>query len=320
MKIYHFLNGQPPRVLAELQALPAEGLVWVDYVREEAQGWECALEPLVGAAIEPQHVSDSLNATHASFFDGTSAYDMMIFEGLGPRDDAFPLETRVAAFFLFERLLLTVRADDNRSFGIIQQKLDEARIKQPQSVIALTHLVLDTMVDRYLQIREAQGKYYTRMQDELLDPDNPTEDWRSLLQGRREVRKLESLSEDQLEALDAWRRNSCFDWNPQEEVRIRDLSEHVTRVLSHASNIERDVEAAVQLHFASMSHRTNEIVRTLTVVSAVFFPLTLITGIYGMNFDYMPELKWRYGYFIVLGLLAGVGALLLYLFKRRKYF
>ena len=85
-----------------------------------------------------------------------------------------------------------------------------------------------------------------------------------------------------------------------------------------ADAVQRDTEIAVQLHFSSVAHRTNKIVQGLTVLSAIFFPLTLITGIYGMNFEHMPELHWRYGYFMVLGLLAIVaGGLLLY-FKRRR--
>ena len=79
-------------------------------------------------------------------------------------------------------------------------------------------------------------------------------------------------------------------------------------------------EAAVQLHFAVATERTNRVVQTLTVISAIFFPLTLITGLYGMNFQHMPELAWRYGYFIVLGVLLAIGAGLLLLFKRRGYF
>lgn len=320
MEILHLLNGRPPQRLEALQRLPDAGLVWADFVRSQAQGWECWAEPLIGAAIEPQHVTDSHNADHPSFFDGTPAYDMLIFEGLGPKDGSFPLETRTAAFFLFDRMLLTVRAEDNISFDIVKQKLIEGRLKTPANTLLLTHLVLDTMVDRYLRIREPMDRRFTQLQDELLDQNVPVENWRALLMGRREARRLEALSESQLEALDAWRRGSRLDWSGSEEVRIRNLSEHITRVLTHASDQERDIEAAVQLHFASVSHRTNKIVQALTVLSAIFFPLTLITGIYGMNFDNMPELHWQHGYFMVLGLLATVGGVLFYIFKRRGFF
>jgi magnesium transporter len=320
MQILHFVNGDPPRPLTEIGQIPPAGLVWVDFVRDDAHAWECWAEPLIGVPIEPQHVADSHNAAHPSFFDGTPDYDMLIFQGLGPRDDPFPLETRTAAFFMFDRVLLTVRAPDNVSLSIARQKLLDGRIKSLDSVLKLTHLILDTMVDRYLKIREPLDKHFTALQDDLLDPSTKCDDWRALLDGRRVARRLESLSENQMEALDAWRRGTRLDWSPSEEVRMRDLSEHVHRVLDHASGQERDIEAAVQLHFSSVTHRTNQIMQVLTVLSAIFFPLTLIVGIYGMNFENMPELHWHYGYFYALGLLAVVGGGLLIAFKRGGYF
>lgn len=320
MNLYHFPDGQAPRLLPSDAALPEDGIVWADFVRGEALGWECWAEPVAGAPIEVQHVSDALNASHPSFFDGTPDYDMLIFQGLGPRDDPFPIETRTAAFFLFRRVLVTIRAEDNVSFNLLQTRIAEGRIKSAPSVLMLTHLVLDAMVDRFLRIRDRLDQRFTELQDHLLDPDTPKSDWRSLLRGRRVVRVLESLSESQLEALDAWRRNSCLDWSSHDQVRIRDLVEHVSRVLSHASGQERDIEAAVQLHFAIATGRTNRIMQFLTVISAIFFPLTLITGIYGMNFDNMPELHSRYGYYVVLAVLAAVGLGLLYVFRKQRFF
>lgn len=320
MDILHFKTGQPIRQITQDTHLPEEGLVWVDFVREDAANWDCWAEPLIGVPIEPQHVADSLNADHPSFFDGTADYDMLIFQGISAKDDPFPIETRTGAFFLFDRILITVRAPDNISFIEARQKLLDGRLKSPGSILKLAHMILDQMVDRFLKIREPMDRKLTTLQDELLDPSNNMDDWRTLLEGRRVVRQLEALSEDQLEALDAWRRGTRTEWSSSEEVRIRDLSEHIHRVRDHASGQERDVESAVQLHFASVSHRTNRIMRGLTVMSAIFFPLTLITGIYGMNFENMPELHTRHGYFVVLGLIFGLGGGLLYYFRKHGYF
>lgn len=321
MEILHFAEGKNPTQLNNTEQIPEDGLVWVDFVRDDAQHWDCWAEPLIGVPLEPQHVEDSLNPTHPSFFDGTADYDMLVFQGLGPHDGMpVPLETRSSAFFMFDRVLITIHASDNVSIGLARKKLLEGRGKPPDSVMKIAHFVLDTMVDRFLKIREPLDAYFTQLQDDLLDPSSKTDDWRTLLDGRRLVRKLEWLSENQMSALDAWRRGSRCDWTASEEVRIRDLNEHVDRVLDHARDQERDIEAAVQLHFSSVTHQTNKIMQTLTVLSAIFFPLTLITGIYGMNFQNMPELHWEYGYFYALGMLAVIGGGLLYIFKKRGFF
>jgi magnesium/cobalt transport protein CorA len=320
MDIFHMMAGQPPKRVEQLTALPTKGYYWIDLIRDEAADWACTAEPLVGQEINPEHVQDSLNATHASFFDGMPGYDMLIFEGLGPCEDASVIDTRSAAFFMFDRLLVTVRATDNVSFPIVRKRLEGTRQRSPGSPRTLALLILDVMVDRYLRIREPFSKRLTKLQEDLLDPENPLNDWRVLMGARRQARRLESLNEDQIDALHAWHRNSRLPWRDTESVRVRDEIEHVERLLQSASDQERDLEAAVQIYFASMSHRTNEIVRTLTVFSAIFLPLTFIVGIFGMNFQHMPELHWLYGYPMVLGSMTMLALGLLWYFKRRGYF
>ena len=366
MDFYHLDNGHPPhRLDAQMAELPTDGFVWIDCVRTEAQGWERTIERLLKLTIDSQHVDDSHNPQHPSFFDGTCDYDMVIFQGLGPGETPLPIETRSTAMFIFPRVLVTVRATDSLSVLRVREKLFDGRLKAPGSALKLAqrgyvmetgsitmtddakklleeervksaylgdgrqkspgsplrlaHLILDAIVDRFLHIREPMAQRLTQLQDDLLDPREPMEDWRALLAGRKQARKLEALCEAQIEALDAWRRNSIHDWDGGFEVRMRDLNEHVHRVLGYATGQERDLEAAVELHFASVAHRTNKIVRTLTVLSAIFFPLTLITGIYGMNFEYMPELHWEHGYFYALGMLITIGGSLYWYFRSHKY-
>jgi magnesium transporter len=320
MEILHLLPGHAPIRLDQLDGLPEKGMLWIDFVRSESPDWPTALKSVTDAEIDYEHLEDSLNATHAPFFDGTSDYDMLIFEGLGPKDEVFPLDTRVGALFLFDRMLVSVREADAPSYATVKHRLQSGRLKCGISPVQLAEYILDCMVDRWLKVREILDKRLTEMQDELLDPYNHCDDWRTLLGGRRVVRRLESLGDAQHEALDAWRRGSRFDWTQGEEVRLRDIVEHVSRVTDHASNLERDVEAAVELHFATVSHRTNRIMRTLTVISAIFFPLNFVTSLYGMNFENMPELHWHLGYYAVLALLTLIAGGLLLLFKRRGYF
>ncbi len=318
--ILHLVRAESPRRLDTLDRMPEEGFVWLDFVRDTAQGWEEWPRRLLGVELDRRHVSDSHNATHKSFFDVTPEYDMLIFEGLGPLDNQFPLETRTASLFLFDRLLVSVRAKDNVSFGILAQRFGDGRVKSPGSVRVLAQIVLDIMVDRYLALRKTFTRRMDKLQEDLLNPRSPFNNWQRLLIGRREARRLESLCEDQLEALDDWRRRSRLDWSNPEETRWRDATEHVTRVLHASADMERHIEAAVQLYFASTSHRTNEVMRVLTVFSVIFLPLTFLAGIYGMNFEFMPELAVHYAYPVLLLTMILVAVGLLAYFKRRGYF
>ena len=102
MDFYHLDNGHPPhRLDAQTAELPTDGFVWIDCVRTEAQGWERTIERLLKLTIDSQHVDDSHNPQHPSFFDGTCDYDMVIFQGLGPGETPLPIETRSTAMFIF---------------------------------------------------------------------------------------------------------------------------------------------------------------------------------------------------------------------------
>jgi magnesium transporter len=320
VEIHHFVNGQPPQRLAELACMPQAGYVWIDLLRSEAQGWESWPKRLLGVDINHQHVSDALAPDHGSFFDGTPDYDMLLFEGLGPKDDPFPLEIRTAAFFVFERLLVTVRAADNRGFCQAMDKIKAAKARLPGNPLRLGHSLLDGMVGRYLGVRSLLDERLTHMQDELLDETNGVDDWRALLEARRVVRRLEALSTAQTEALAAWRRGSCLDWDSAADVDFRDVASHADRVRIHAYGLERDLEAAVQLYFAITGYRANEIMKIFTVVAVVFMPMTLMTGVWGMNFKNMPELEWHIGYYLALCLIVSVGIGTFWWFRRRKFF
>lgn len=319
MELFHLVRGQAPKRLANLDRMPDEGFVWMDCVRETAQDWEDWPRRLLGVELDRRHVADSQEPAHKSFFDVTPAYDLLIFEEVGPREEPFPLEARSICLFLFERMLISVRAADNLSFAILLRRFEDGVIRSPGNVRVLAQMVLDIAVDRSISVQEALGQRMDDFQERLLDPRNPFNDWQQLLAGRREARRLEHLCQSQVKTLDAWHRGSMFEWTNPEETRLRDVSEHVLRVLHATTDVERQIEAAVQLYFASTSHRTSEIVRTLTVFSAIFLPLTFLVGIYGMNFVEMPELTSRYGYpALLLFMVVVAGGLLLY-FRRRGF-
>ena len=324
MQIY-LLNrqGEIPKRLETVERLPDAGFVWLDFTRSQAEDWPLWAEKLSGEKVHEAHVTDSFNDDHPSYYDGTEDYDMLIFKGLTPEEcesSSQLIVTKSAAFFMFDRLLITVHAAENVSFLRIKEKFCETRLRFPSTPIGLVHSILDIMVDHYLTIVDELEDRLEHLQDALLDPKNPFEDWQELLHYRKQAHNFELLCEHNLEAIGTWRRRMRIELSENQRVRLDDLTEHLSRVQTHGDALQKDVEVAVQLHFASVSHRTNEIVRTLTAVSIVFFPMTLITGIYGMNFDNMPELHSRWGYFIVLGGMATLGIGLLLWFKRRKVF
>jgi Mg2+ and Co2+ transporter CorA len=157
----------------------------------------------------------------------------------------------------------------------------------------------------------------------LLDRRRPFEDWPALLDARIELRRLQNLCEEQRDAVQEL-RDEYLESMPEAQlsdaylVRIADVIEHIERVLTHAGRLENSVESAVQLHFSATAHRTNQIMRILTVITAVFAPLTLVAGLWGMNFERIPGARHPHGFALMIATMAVLAAMLLILLWVRR--
>ncbi len=324
MQIFQFSRlGERPQRLESIENLPEEGFIWLDFTRQNARAWPEWAERLTGVKMNEDHIIDSFNGDHPSYFDGAEHYDMVIFQGLTPEDcenSENLIVTKSAAFFIFDHLLITLRSSENVSFDVVKKRFCETRIRFPSTPFGFVHVVLDTVVERYFTITDELELRLDRLGDALLDPKSSFNDWQQLLRYRKQSHELEMLCEKNTDALDTWRRDMRGELSEGQRIRFNDLREHIGRVERHADALQRDIEGAVQLHFSSVAHRTNQIVQVLTVLSAIFFPLTLLTGIWGMNFENMPELHSKYGYYYALATIVILAGGLLAYFRKRGFF
>ncbi len=321
MEILYFLNRSKPSELDSLEELPSEGFVWLDIMRGEESEWPSLVKHLTGVTIHERHVKDAENLQHPSYFDTTSDYDMVVFRGLSTGAEESQFASRPTVFFIFDHLLVTIRPGDSRSIPLAKQRLrNNSHARIPQRPEGLMHLILSAIVDRFLELRDPLTLQLEAWRQNLLNPKHPFNDWLTLMNHRNHLRTLEMLCEEQEDAIIQWRENTSIEMDDHIAVRYNDLLEHIRRVTKFAADQQNSIESLVQLHFSAVSHRTNEIMRVLTVVSAIFLPLSLVAGIFGMNFVHMPELQYQNAYFFALGGMAGLGLGLLALFKWKGWF
>ena len=324
-----------------LEAVPAalaeDEVLWCDCTYDEARRWAEPVQTLTGVQFFEDHLSDAESTLHPSYFESTHTYELLIFRGLAPgvsngsADAPVRIRTRPTVFFVLAGCLVTVRAPEDAVAPALRERLLGApvgRQRLPDCAEELMLRLLNAMVDRYLDLRQPLTEQLDRWQRQLLDPRRPFRDWPALLDARNSLRRLEQLCEEQLDALQEWRDERAE--RPASgglgalparlEVRANDVVNHIHRVLNHARRLQEAIESAVQLHFSSTAFRTSEVMRTLTAITAVFMPLTLITGIFGMNFEFMPGLHTRAGFWITLGAMTLLSTALLGYFSARHYF
>jgi Mg2+ and Co2+ transporter CorA len=353
MDIFLVTDTQASLVGEAPAALPGHGFLWLDATHEEVSAepdaWRAKVEQVTGVHLYDPHLTDAVNLRHPSYFDSTQDYEMVVFRKLALNGEAAgeaeqarvsatvtKLVTRPVTFVVMDNALVTVRASHSRTIETARSRLLDYRPKAngnnhsgrpPGSPRELMLRLLNAMVDQYLDLRQPLSLQIERWQRALLNTQRPFNDWLALLDARIELRKLDHLCEEQHDALQELRDHFVDTFHGQDSsrasdlllVRINDVMEHITRVLNHARRLESSIESAVQIHFAAMAHRTSEIMRTLTVITALFMPLTLITGIFGMNFEAMPLLKERAGFWIIMGAMVAMVVVLLFFFRRKRY-
>jgi len=254
------------------------------------------------------------------------------------------IDTSPVGFALFDHLLLTVHPSDcavrdsyaARLLALAasgREEADEpgrsAAVRfMPSSAADLMLRLVNHMVDGYLALRRELTRQLDHWQTELLAPNTRFRNWSSLLDARLSLHQLDEVCEDQRAAIQDW-NEALKGWQPVGDdarhdwellqVRSRDVLEHIERVVHHVRRLEQSAEVAVQMHFSAQGHRTNEIMRVLTVLTAVFLPLNLIAGIFGMNFDVIPLLHKQGGFWIALASMGLIAVLLSAYFWRKRY-
>ncbi|MFT3719054.1 magnesium transporter CorA family protein [Pseudorhodoferax sp.] len=317
-----------------------------------------AAQRLGGSQLLDLHCADLLNAAHPSHYDYTSVYDLVVFRRLSTqeeggqdaarhapagRPEAMPaafrrISTRAVGFAVFDRLLISVHPDGcSAAHTFLQRYLADAvhseglpaaaRSRLPASAADLMLRMVNQMVDSYLELRKQLSQQLDHWQQELLRPHSRFANWNALMAARKELHVLEDLCEEQHDAMQEWLdtlREQPAGQMPQAErdgliARSRDVIEHIQRVVHHVRRLEQNAETVVQIHFSAQSNRTNDIMRVLTALTAVFLPLNLIAGIFGMNFEFIPLLHERGGFWWAIGAMALITVALVTLFRRKRY-
>jgi magnesium transporter len=184
-------------------------------------------------------------------------------------------------------------------------------------------------VDGHLGPRRRLTAQLTHLRQHLLDPKSGFDDWPMLRDSRNALHWLEDTCEDQRSARQEWidvpnerpLQTAAQARRERERLRVRsrDVREHVARVVGHVRRLKRRAETAVPMHFPALGHRTHAIMRTLTVLTAVFLPLDLITGFFGTDFDSLPLIHSATGVRVAVGTMVVVGVGLTAFFMRKRY-
>ena len=264
-------------------------------------------------------LEDILNTQHRPKVEEMEGFSLIILKMLFFDDETQSIEAEQISLILGPHYVLTFQEREGDVFDGVRGRLQRSngRIRQ-RGTDYLAYALIDSIVDSYFHILEKIGDNLAELEEDLLN--NPNQSVlgrihhykRQLMLLRKSVWPLREVISELYKEESSLIRDDT-------RVFLRDLYDHTIQVLDTVEIFRDTVSGLQDLYMSAVGNRMNEIMKVLTIMASIFIPLTFIAGIYGMNFEYIPELKLRYGYFMVWGVMLGcVGGMVLY-FRSKKW-
>jgi magnesium transporter len=269
-------------------------------------------------------LADILNTTRRTKIE--EQQDILFFniKSLLPAENSDNISVEQISFLIKDGVLISFQEKRSDFFTHIRERIrTHSGIVRTKKADYLLYILLDSVMENfYITIENEEDKIeeLINLTKKSADPiileriekhrDNFNFLKRSIIPLRDSLYDIKSIKDDNV-------------FNEIEAENFTFFSRLHQKSLELLEQIESDMgslESASNFFFSAQTHKMNEIMKTLTIVSAIFIPLTFIVGVYGMNFKYMPELEYKHGYYTIVGVMVFIGLLMMYYFKRRRWF
>ena len=270
--------------------------------------------------LHPLLLEDVMNANQRPKFEDYGDYVFVVVKRLGPNGPGRAVETEQISFVLGEGYVITFGERTGDTFDAVRERIKTGKGKlRKMGADYLLYTLLDTIVDNYFAVMEALGENIEIVEDALVTrPQAPVS--RSIHNLKREMIYLRRSIWPLREVVGSLEREESCLVTEQTSVYFRDVYDHVVQVMDSIDTYRDMLSGMLDIYLSSVSNRLNEVMKVLTIIATIFIPLTFIVGLYGMNFQYMPELKLVWGYPAVLTIMAAISGFMVYYFKKKKWF
>jgi magnesium transporter len=266
--------------------------------------------------LHPLALEDTLNVGQRPKLEEYDDHFFIVLQMTFCEGEQFEFEQ--VSMFLKRNVLITIQEEERHDvFDSVRKRLRAGTgFARQRGHDYLAYALTDAVVDHFFPVLETMGDIIEDLEETMLD--HPSKECVSKLHGlKRSLLRLRRAAWPQREVLSALNRDLTGMVEENTKPFLRDCYDHTIQIMDIIEGFRDLATGLMDLYLSSVGMRTNEIMRVLTVISAIFIPLTFLVGLYGMNFENMPELHTHYGYFVLLGVMA-VLAIGMVIFVRRK--
>ncbi len=233
--------------------------------------------------------------------------------------DAVEILTEQVSIFIGKNFLVSFQEDEDDLFAGVRGRINSGRGKiRAREADYLGYALLDNLVDNYFFVLDKVEEEIEKLEEEIIkEPQSTSKAKNHNL--KREMLTLRKAVQPLREAISKFAKSESPYVSNTTEIFLRDLYDHTIQVMDIVETY-RDVLTGLQdLYLSEISFKMNQVMQVLTVISTIFIPLSFLTGLYGMNFEYIPELKYQSGYFILIGVMSTITVGLLIYFRKNRW-
>ena len=279
------------------------------------------LEKLSGHfGFHPLVMEDIMNTDQRPKMEDYADYLYIVLKMLYYNDKDNAITTEQISLIIAPHIVISFQEGlEGDVFGPLRERLrnDKGRIRK-MGADYLAYSMLDAVVDSYFMILEKLGERIELLEDELISAP-ATATLHEIHYLKREMIFLRKAVWPLRELINTLMRGESPLIHESMKIYFRDVYDHTIQVIDTIETLRDMVSGMLDIYLSSVSNRLNAVMKVLTIIATIFIPLTFIVGVYGMNFKYMPELEWRFGYPMLWLVMIAIGISMLLFFRRKKW-
>lgn len=298
-----------PEKGAQVSWYDIRGLHNVDLIQEIGNRFE----------IHPLVLEDVLDTQQRPKFEEYEGGIFLTIQALAFDREAFEIKTEQVAIYAGRGFVVSFQENEDDLFPAIRERIQSGRGKiKKRGADYLAYALLDNIVDHYYVLLDQLELVLSELEEEVLS--NPNSKTKQKIHDLKfQSIMLRKMVSPLREAVSRFSKSESPFIDESTGIFLRDLYDHTIQVMDTIDTYRDVMSGLYDLYLSEISFRMNNVMKLLTIISTIFIPLTFLAGIYGMNFDYMPELHWKYSYFVLWGAMVLITAGLVYLFRRKDW-
>jgi magnesium transporter len=269
--------------------------------------------------LHPLVLEDILNTDQRPKMEDYGEYIYIVLKALDYNDKSNEIETEQISLILGSNFVFSFQEREGDTFDPIRERIrnGKGRIRS-MGADYLAYALVDSIVDNYFIILEKLGEKIEFLEDKLVSHPTP-ETLQTIHHLRREMIFLRKAVWPLREVINSLERGESSLVKESTRLYLRDVYDHTIQTIDTIETYRDMVSGMLDIYLSSVSNRLNSVMKVLTIIATIFMPLTFLAGVYGMNFKYMPELGWRWGYPLIWLIMVGIGVLMLIFFRKKKW-